>query len=109
YRCIASLPGCADTSNVTLFEARCYDLISADPANYTAPVGQAAAFVVTSSIGQQFQWYRNDGFSVSPVSNSPRVSGANSDTLTILALNSGDHLTGFYCVVQGYGCTDTST
>jgi hypothetical protein len=109
FRCIVSYLGCNDTTNATLLEVNCVNLVVANPSDFTAQEGQAAAFVVESTAGQQYQWYRNDGFNTSAIQNSPRVTGANSDTLTIYALNALDHMTGFYCVVNGFGCSDTTS
>jgi hypothetical protein len=108
FRCITTYSSCSDTSNVTELDVYCGNMITASPTDYTAPEGQTAQFIVTSNVGQQYQWYRNDGFNINAIQNSPRVGGANSDTLTIYSLIASDHLTGFFCTVNGFGCSDTS-
>ncbi len=73
--------------------------ILAPPASATVPVGGDVTFSVTASgPGRAFQWYRNS----TPLSDSPRISGATTSAITITGVLPAD--AGNYTVTVSNAC-----
>jgi hypothetical protein len=108
FRCIITVDGCQDTSDIATLFVQCPNLITTQPNDVTVPAGQAAIFTVNLIPAATYQWYKLSGLNLTPLADNLQISGSNAHQLVINNIDSALNNSFYACIVNQGGCIDTS-
>lgn len=97
-------------TEITNLSNSCNILITTQPINQSAVVGNNAQFSTTVTSGTAtYQWQQNSGTGYTTLSNFGQFTGVTTNTLTISSVTLSQNNNGYRCLINEGGCLDTTT
>jgi hypothetical protein len=110
FRCKVSSGFCSIESDSVPLNVTCIPLVTTQPNNQSASVGNNTSFSVQSSYSNiSYQWQTDFGTGFQNVSNAGQYSGTNNDTLIVSSVTTTNNNQLFRCLILSGTCIDTSS